>query len=1350
MFKLQRLEITGFKSFADYTELVFTGSGITAIVGPNGCGKSNVADAIAWVLGEQRARSLRGGEMKDVIFQGSRNRQPSGMAEVVLHMVRDETTEEEPDIEDIDSTLEELDEQAEAIEEKLSPEVAGAEDAAPLSDATAVVSSPSDTPNALAPSNMSIASTDAGPSHLAQTNGDGEQSLLTGAETLSVEVPVSEQASVAGQPETDAAEFSGGEVTQSKTRAAHKRHWRPRRMALGFAPGETVAVTRRLYRSGESEYLLNGRICRLRDIQDLFSGTGLSGAHYAIIEQGRIGQILSAKPMDRRTLIEEAAGITKFRVRQRAAEARLDGARTNLHRVSDIISEIEKQVNSLRRQAAKARRYRQVRDELRELLRQVYAADERALTTQLDDLRARLVEANEEADVFAGELESREESARQATAEARRREEELAGARAAVSEAALRSDRRERERTYQEDQIAALEKRLAEVRQETDMVRARLAAVEAESETLLLTDVQLREANDETARQLEAAENSYAQRVAEVLEAEAAIETARAALLTHTAVAERLLEIGRQLEVALEKLAAQAEGLAHEGERAAAAHAQARGEQEQLLAEIAVARARIDALLAEREGAARSLADAREVVAHATVEHARVRDDAARVRHRLDTLAELDAQRALYSQAVQRIFSAEGGGGTSSSAPKDFHFIGTLADVLRVEPRWERAVESVFGPYLQSVIVPTPDDAVRAAAWLQAMGAGHATFLVAGLHGGADDADTSSPDDSRSPHSLTEGDGHADAEEGVLVASLLGAPREIANVLSRTLTREMNARVAADLDQATMRSLATGRMYVTPRGEWVAGGQLVGAGVPKGSEEGTGLLAFKREMRELETRAIEFAEELGFAEAQASAARTRLGELEDAYVFLNDAIGREEREHVGRELNAAQIAQEIERAERHMRVVSDDAARLAAEQKELQERRAAQIVDAEAAEAARLAATQEVALAAEMLAGARRVAESESEHLSRQRALAAAAAERRRATTAELRRMEAESGDLHARLERHDLEIEEMHARLEQLRRSLVEMDESAGLVESERASLEREVEQASSRLAEAREGADALSLELTELHQRAAAARDARAATEVLKAETAARLNYVRESCMNELNQSLEEVANETPQEDGFDLEASRARLEELRARVEAFGAVNMMALEELAESEERFGFLSTQRQDILDGISSTEEALREIKRRSRERFRHAFEEVNRNFSQFFVELFGGGRGEMSLIDGDDVLESGIDIVAQPPGKRLQSVLLLSGGEKAMAALALVLAIFKYRPSPFCLLDEVDAPLDEANISRFTAKIMEMSAETQFLVVTHNKRTMEVGRALYGVTMEEVGVSKLVSVRFE
>jgi chromosome segregation protein len=490
--------------------------------------------------------------------------------------------------------------------------------------------------------------------------------------------------------------------------------------------------------------------------------------------------------------------------------------------------------------------------------------------------------------------------------------------------------------------------------------------------------------------------------------------------------------------------------------------------------------------------------------------------------------------------------------------------------------------------------------------------------------------------------------------------------------------------------------------------------------------------------------------EVAAAEQAVSEARSHLAELEDAVVLLNEAIGREERDAMARELNATQLAQEIERAERHLRVVADDAARLEQERRELEERRANALTEAETAEAARVAASELIAEAATVLADARRAAEAESEGLGEQRAAAAAAAERRRATAAELRRMEAERAELESRLERHEREVAEATARLEELRRSIGEMERTASLVGEERAREEQWIETLTSRLAEARERADARAVELTELNHRSAAARDARAALEIQRAESAARLNYAREACMSELNQSLAELSRERGPDEEFDLEAGRTRVEELRARVEGFGAVNMMALEELTDAEERLQFLTAQRQDITEGIASTEEALREIKRRSRERFRHAFEQINRNFGELFKELFGGGRGEMSLIDADDMLESGIDIVAQPPGKRLQNVLLLSGGEKAMAALALVLGIFHYRPSPFCLLDEVDAPLDEANVGRFTDKVCEMAAHTQFIVNTHNKRTMEMARALYGVTMEEVGVSKLVSVRFE
>ncbi|HEU5238931.1 MAG TPA: hypothetical protein VFU37_17505, partial [Pyrinomonadaceae bacterium] len=384
------------------------------------------------------------------------------------------------------------------------------------------------------------------------------------------------------------------------------------------------------------------------------------------------------------------------------------------------------------------------------------------------------------------------------------------------------------------------------------------------------------------------------------------------------------------------------------------------------------------------------------------------------------------------------------------------------------------------------------------------------------------------------------------------------------------------------------------------------------------------------------------------------------------------------------------------------------------------------------------------------LADLRRETEVESESLAHQRATAAAAAERRRATSAELRRIEGELADFATRVERHRLDVADMSNRAEDLRTSIVDLEAKASSVESDRAREEEQIAELTVSLQLAREQADSFSAELSDLNRRAGELRDARATLEVQKAEAQARQTFVHENCQTELNQSLEELAREVTLEEGFNFQESHQRVEELRTRLEGFGAVNMMALEELAGAEERLLFLTVQRQDIVEGITSTEEALREIKRRSRERFRHAFEAINKNFSELFQELFGGGRGEMSLIDADDVLESGIDVVAQPPGKRLQNVLLLSGGEKAMAALALVLGIFHYRPAPFCLLDEVDAPLDEANVGRFTDKVAQMSTNTQFIVITHNKRTMEMARALYGVTMEEAGVSKLVSVKFE
>ena len=1286
MFKLRRLEITGFKSFADHTDLIFTGDGITAVVGPNGCGKSNVADAIAWVLGEQRVKHLRGADMKDVIFQGSRNRQPSGMAEVILHLERDEYVEREPDIEDIDSTLEQIDERADAF------------------DTVASVSEPG--------------------------------AIATGSENqVELHDPV---ATALGSDAGGATSDISAEV---KPKQPHHRHWRRRNLALEFAPGEAISVTRRLFRSGESEYLLNDRACRLRDIQDLFSGTGLSGGHYAIIEQGRIGQILSAKPMDRRTIIEEAAGITKFRVRQRAAEARLESARANLSRVSDIIAEIERQVNSLRRQAAKARRYRIQREELRELLRRVYVGEERSLAALLAQTQAELDNATEGDQRLVAELAQRDEGSREATQLARALEDQLSNVRAAVADAALQRDRRIRERIYQQEQIEEITKRRAEIQREVEALSARLVTIESELERLCETDAKLTAENERTTSSLRLAEEAHAQNLAEVAKAEAEIESARAQLLTHTVAAERLSELARQLETALEKLDQQAEGLAREGERANAAFTERSAAAENLNREVASTREKLAKLIAEREAAIKAVVEGHERVADTDAEQTRVRDDHSRALHKLESFKELDQRRAHYSLAVQEAFSAD--------EQEHFHLIGTLADSIQVDAQWERAVEGVLGSSLQSILVPTPDDAIRAAGWLKENQAGRATFLVTGFHGGSDETSVLTFKSVASA-AATRQQYVPVGIDGPRVGDILHASPELLTVLDRTLPERMNARIVDTLDDATALSLATGDMFVTTEGDWVAGGQLVNAGNGRALEEGAGLLTFKRELRELELRGNELAGELAVAEMSAKDARARLTGLEESVVLLNASIAREEREAMAVELNATTLRQDVERAERHLRVVADDIARLAEERRELEERRAKTRAEAESAEAARRATSDRIDQAGAVLASVRRQTEAENEVLNQQRSEAAAAAERRRSTSSDLRRLEAEREEVTARIARHNLESGESANRVTELRSSIEEIDRLAAGVEEERAREENQIAEATARLSEGRERADALAAELVELNRAAAASRDARAAVEVQRAEAMARINFVRESCANELSQSLEEIARELVPDETFNLEEGRARVDELRERLENFGAVNMMALEELAENEERLAFLTIQRDDITKGISSTEEALREIKRRSRERFRDAFEKINQNFSELFLELFGGGRGEMSLIDTDDELESGIDIVAQPPGKRLQNVLLLSGGEKAMAALALVLGIFHYRPAPFCLLDEVDAPLDEANIGRFTDKVVSMSQNTQFIVITHNKRTMETARALYGVTMEEVGVSKLVSVRFE
>jgi chromosome segregation protein len=1269
MFRLQRLEITGFKSFADYTEVIFTGDGITAVVGPNGCGKSNVSESIAWVLGEQRAKALRGAEMQDVIFQGTSKRNPSGMAEVVLHLVRDEEAffeDEEHELGDIDEALSDIDERAVQIE-----------DFEPDDEETSA-------------------------------NGNGHQENgfhAENAEVVTVET---------------------GAALTAQTKIKPKRHWRPRRLALDFAPGESVSVTRRLYRSGESEYLLNGKACRLRDIQDLFAGTGLSGAHYAIIEQGRIGQILSAKPSDRRTLIEEAAGISKFRTRQRAAETRLESAKTNLRRIFDIVEEIEKQANSLRRQAAKTRRFKILKEELRMLLRQVFAAEGSYLTELVGELETGLIEAVKiERELFA-RVTAIEESFRTATQKAREAEEELSDLRAAHAENALQRDRAARDLQYKQEQIGNLQTRVEVLKGEIEATRQRLKLVKTEAERLEKDERKESAEAEKHALVLRAAEDKYQTKIGELRDIEAELEKVRAEVFQHTTAVERLSEIARQHENTIERLTERAEGLKREGVRAEETLASLSAESRKLEKELAEAHENQTKLQEEKRVLTGAASAAREVLQAAEKELSNFREQFSRTRHRLESLQELEQRRAIYAPTVQKLFAEQKKIGVK--------FLGTLTDKLNVEAKAEKAVENVFGAFLQSILVETETDARKTLAYLNENKLGRLSVLVFNAK-------------AQSGKNAKENEGRRTKDKGQKIKDFLGVSDDLAKLLSEIFPREASAELVENLEKVKSKS---DEIFVDSDGDLVIGGKLFVGGRANAGEKNSSLLAFKRELRELESAGEKLKKEIEKAEKETEKARQSLSEKEDKIVDLQSFIVKFEREVLSQEIQARTLKHEIERAERHKRVVGEETKQIEKELEEIRAKQAETRASAGKAEKARLAATEKLEKISKNLNEARQKVERENADLNEKRTAAGIAAERRRSASVSLRRIEAEASELEARLARQNLEIGENETSYQTLTASVAEI---ARQIESAREIEETENEElseASVNLKNARETADAMSAELAELNKRSAEARNARAELEVRQAESLTRLQNLNEICSHELGQSLVELVETVEIAEDFDLEASRRQTDDLRQRIESFGAVNMLALTELSETEERLLFLTSQRQDIIDGISAAEEALREIKQRSRERFRHAFEAINEYFREFFLELFGGGKGEMTLLDAEDVLESGIEIIAQPPGKRLQNILLLSGGEKAMTAIALVMAIFKYRPSPFCLLDEVDAPLDDANVGRFVDKIAEMSERTQFIVITHNKRTMEAARALYGVTMQEAGVSKVVSVRFE
>ncbi|HEX8087314.1 MAG TPA: hypothetical protein VF762_00580, partial [Blastocatellia bacterium] len=1262
---------------------------------------------------------------------------------------------------------------------------------------------------------------------------------------------------------------------------------RRKRIAVAVSAGERITVGRRLYRTGDSDYLMNGRPCLLRDIQDLFAGTGLGGAHYAIVEQGRIGQILSSKPLDRRGLIEEAAGITKFKSRKRSAELKLESAKQNLTRLNDIITEVERQVNSLKRQAQKARRYRRLREEMRSLLRVVFTADYHRLNEAIDRVGRELEQAESARGELDALLSERETEHKAASAEARAVEDSLSALRERAAAVELEADRARNRRAFEQQQIQELTARIEELNRDQQALESRLALLDENAQRRGADLAALEEALTSEQADLLNRESEYHAELARLRGAESNIEQMRQRMLTEIGVTERLRNLSASLEDALRRLDLKQSNLRAELERASGRHEEASSEYDRLGAEVENDLARLAELTEHIADRAANLITLRNEGASLRSELEEAHAERTSAEHRLTSLEDLDAHHAYYSDAVQQVLSPE-------QAAK-INALGTLADFVEVEAQYERLIESLFSRELQCMLVPTIDDALSGVDYIKSEGLGRGAFLVVGLHGGGGEYEDEAGDllgrpeagdeageskiarqsgierwliDSAASHEASQSDedyipidrqlppadfafaepfsffpdaGYqlpdADAplegeesEEGarseapvdhreagrrfdeeanrdasrfqldVLRAiDLLRMRPEIKTVVERAFPDRCAASVVPDIEAALQLSIENAsRIYVTYDGEQVVNGRLIVTGAQAG-QKGTSLLGLKREIKQLRVQTATLRdEEQRIAFDLSGIEREREG-LEGEAAALDQELRQHEKAAAARDSQLQGLQRDLERAAQHVRVVEAEMRQANDERAELESRIGQLVAEVQAAEASREAVQSSLAEAQSAFVQMRARVEQLSEQVSTVRASTAARAERLHAAKSEVRRIESEAEDLRSRINRNRLELYESHSRVEQITASHAEGNSAAERFQATAATLAERIGEASVALASLRARADDLEAELTDLRQQATALRDRRGNLEVERARIESEAEHLTRACFSELAVSLEDVvmsvessqaadiqpadgarpAGQTGSEAGgnvhssgeedaqaadpggdqfiadyrmlaADIDAVRARLDELRVKLDDMGPVNMMALEELEQSEERFKFLTEQRRDILDSIMMTEEALAEIKRRTRERFRDAFTNINRNFQSMFVELFGGGRGEMILIDEEDILESGIDLIAQPPGKRLQNVLLLSGGEKAMAAIALVLAIFQYRPSPFCILDEVDAPLDEMNVGRFSNKVIEMSHDTQFLVITHNKRTMEAARALYGVTMQEQGVSKLVSVKFE
>jgi chromosome segregation protein len=1286
LLKLKKLQILGFKSFCDRTELKFHGDGVAAIIGPNGCGKSNISDAIAWVLGEQSAKTLRGARMEDVIFAGTNDRKPTGMAEVTLTLV-------DPGLYDGEAQEPSAIEVQEELPQDLDDDHW---DEAEL--------------RAQAAEETERLTEEAWPGKTEEVEGESMGEAAASALPARSAPPSS----------LETGENAGPQVVLKIRR---------RKFQQQFKAGE-LSITRRLFRSGDSEYLLNGKLCRLRDIQELFMGTGLGPESYALIEQGRIGQILSSRPTDRRNIIEEAAGITKFKTKKRLAEARLEEAKQNLSRVNDIFEEVTRQMNSLKRQASKAERYAKLRDEMRAKLRIVLASrfaqlerESLELDTHIRLLSEEMREKAEAVRELEGEHSDRTRRDYAIGAELRENQERL-------SQIKLEMDRATVRRRNNEERCAELVARTAASEAELAQARQRRAELESERDTNMQTlasaAADLAEAQQELLRcQQEAAEAADALAALEHQQ-----EVARVAIMEVVAAGSNLRN---QLTQAEERMAAvDRETLRLQNEMAAASsQVEAFGGQR---GQVAI---EFESVSQQLSGLSQQISDTRHALESRRREEAEGKNELDGLRAEYATalgkkgsLEAVIAEHGYSTESVRRLFQS--GVMSGGLAP-----VGVLADFLEVENRYEGVVEDFLRDELNYIVVKSWDAADEGLRLLRTDVDGRATFLV-------------HPEDAQAKFSFLVDEASHQAPPGHSIIPLKSTIRVLdgfGKSLEVILPKLRDGYIVPDA--AMGRNLALENpdaFFLSQSGECFHNVTVTG-----GRQRSEGPLSMKRELRDILRLLNELEEGLRQREMRVLTLGREIKDL----TSLLDRLDGERREAEKQAMTSGhtlrQLDSEMERIGARLQTCQRELVRLSAEHGEQESLIAARQIDIAALGQTRAELEMVFAGANEQLSGLRERRDAAARSTSQRLAAAATLEERHRSAAGTLKRIESLVFEMNERVRALASQIDssvaertQREAENRQIEETLLDLEAERNATAARDGLLQFESEQVRSRLAEIDEALKSA----RELLDRA---RDHRGELSAAAAKLQSDGQYMGETCLHELGlQRPELMADLTiPLASGDHLTAEDQTYRDMRSKLDAMGPVNMMALEEYKETADRHSFLDTQRQDLLDSIQNTQATIKEIDVFSRQKFEDAFHKINENFQVTFKKLFGGGHAFMRLTDEENSAESGIDVIASPPGKKLQSVLLLSGGEKALTALALLVGIFQYQPSPFCILDEVDAPLDEANIGRFTELVTEMSVQTQFVLITHSKRTMSIAPVLYGVTMQEPGVSKLVSVRF-